>query len=94
MCGEVEPGADSYTAALSATLFQDLGAVDGITEWSWANKGTTQPITFVPATAADRRIVGVVKIHPIDVGGDAKSKPTSDIEWPFIGEPVIEPLTP
>ncbi len=93
LCGEVEPGDEEFTAALAFNTFQDLADDDGIVVASWgAMKGTVQPIEFIPSTAAGKRIVGNVKVRPIDVGGEAKTKPRSDVEWPFVGEPVLEPV--
>lgn len=92
LCGEVEPGDETFTAQLSFNAYQDLGHDNSFVEWSWTQKGTVQPVEFIPATAASRRIVGQVKIRPIKVGGEAKTKPRSDVEWPFVGEPIIEPV--
>ncbi len=39
-------------------------------------------------------LIGSVKMRPLDVGGDAKTKPTSDFEWPFVGDPVLDDVTP
>lgn len=87
--GGVEAGDETFTASLAATLYQDLGAEDSIVVYSWENKGQVVPVVFVPSTAAGKSITGQVKIRPIDVGGEAKTKATSDLEWPFVGEPVL-----
>lgn len=94
LCGETEFGASDYSATLKATLFQDLAEAGSFVAWTWANKGTVQPVEFVPSTAADKAITGSVVINPMDVGGDAKTKPTSDIEYAFQGEPVLGDATP
>lgn len=84
-------GDTTYTAVLSANLFQDLGAVSGgLVAFSWANKGQEVPVEFIPSTAAGQAVTGVVIVDPIDVGGDeAKGRPRSDIEWSFVGEPSL-----
>lgn len=87
--GGVEAGDETFTATLSATLFQDLGAEDSIVVYSWDNRGAVVPVVFVPNTAAGKSIRGQVKVRPIDVGGEAKTKATSELEWPFVGEPVL-----
>jgi hypothetical protein len=88
-------GDTTYTATLSANLFQDLGVVNGLVEFSWANKGTEVAVTFVPSTAAGRQVTGTVIIDPIDVGGEeAKGRPRSDIEWAFVGEPALTAVVP
>lgn len=91
LCGDVEPGEETFTATLSFNIFQDLTDDAGIVVQSWGPmKGTVQPVEFIPATAAGKRIVGSVKVRPITVGGEAKTKPRSDVEWPFVGEPILE----
>lgn len=87
-------GDTTYTATLSANLFQDLGD-DGIVMFSWAHKGETVPVTFIPSTAEGKKVTGNVILDPIDVGGDeAKQRPRSDIEWSFVGEPELEAVAP
>lgn len=93
LCGETAPGDEIFTATLSGNMFQDL-STDGIVEWSWTNKGTVQPVEFIPSTTEAKKITGSVKVRPIDVGGDAKTKARSDFEWPFVGEPVLDTVTP
>jgi hypothetical protein len=93
LCGEVAPGDEVFTATISGNLFQDL-STGGIVEWSWTNKGTVQPVVFVPSTAEAKEVVGSVKVRPIDIGGDAKAKARSDFEWPFVGEPDLQAVTP
>lgn len=83
-------GDTTYTATLSGNVFQDLGEVAGLVEFSWANKGTEVPVVFIPSTDAGRQVTGTVIIDPIDVGGDeAKQRPRSDFEWAFVGEPAL-----
>lgn len=93
LCGETAPGDEIFTATLSGNLFQDL-STGGIVEWSWTNRGTSQPVVFIPSTAEGKEIVGTVKVRPIDIGGEAKSKARSDFEWPFVGEPDLQAVTP
>lgn len=92
LCGDVAPGDESFTAVFSGNLFQDLSE-GGIVEFSWDHKGEVLPVEFVPSTAAGRRVIGSIKMRPIDVGGEAKTKPRSDVEWPFVGEPILESIT-
>lgn len=86
LCGGTMPGDTTYTAKLSATVFQDLEA-DGIVEYSWKNRGKQMKFVFIP-TAGDVKITGELTVHPLDVGGDVGQKNTSDLEWPIIGDPV------
>lgn len=88
LSGEELAGEETHTATLAATLIQDL-TDGGLVDYTWENKGEQQAFTFVPSSALGRAISGVVKIRPIDVGGDVKKRPTSDIEWPCVGEPTL-----
>ena len=88
LSGEELPGDRTYTASLTATLIQEL-TEDGLIDYSWANKGSTVPFAYTPSTAEGRSITGQLIVDPIDVGGDAKTRPTSDIEWGCVGEPVL-----
>lgn len=93
LCGDVIPGARTYTAVLSGTAHQDLEATAGagIVEFTWANKGTTQPFVFTPSTAAGKSVTGSVVIDPLTVGGEVGSNGTSDFEYACVGEPVLAP---
>jgi hypothetical protein len=88
LSGEVLDGAASYTAVLSGTLVQDLTDA-GMFDYTWANKGTVVPFTFTPSTAAGRSVSGMVRVAPLDLGGDVKQKNTTDFEWSCIGEPAL-----
>lgn len=89
LCGDVEGGDEVFTASLSATLYQDLGAESSIVSYTWEHKGDVVPVTFVPSTAAGQQVTGNVRLRPINVGGEARTKATSDVEWPFVGEPTL-----
>lgn len=94
LCGDVAPGDEEFTAVINGTLYQDLSEAQSFVEFTWDNKGEVLPLRYVPSTAAGKEITGSVKMRPLDVGGEAKTKPTSDFEWPFVGEPVIGAVTP
>jgi len=96
LCGETVPGERTYTSVLAGTLFQDLDAIagEGIVDYTWANKGTEVPFTFVPNTAAAKQVSGTVIVDPLSVGGDeAGANMTSDFEWAIVGEPVLGAVT-
>lgn len=84
---------DVYGATLSGNLFGDISDT-GITSWSWTNRGKEVPFTFVPNSAAERAVTGVVKIRPLAVGGDVKTKNRVDFEWPTVGEPALGDYEP
>jgi len=78
----------TYRFTISGNLVQDLAAA-GVVAWSWTNKGTEQPFTFIPATAEGRKVTGTLVPVPLDVGGDAKSRPRADFTWRCIGDPDL-----
>lgn len=90
LCGEELPAEDdvTYTYTLEATLFQDLAAA-GVIDWSWTNKGTPQPFTFVPTSVQARQVTGTVRVVPIAIGGEVKTRPTSDIAWACVGDDPV-----
>lgn len=88
LCGDTVPGDTIYTAQLSGTVLQDLSTA-GVIEFTWTNKGTQMPFKFVPNTAEGKQVSGIVTIDPVDVGGDTKTRPTSDFEWDCVGEPTF-----
>ena len=90
LSGGVIAGERNYTAKLEITAAPDLEA-DGIVDWSWRNKGTEQPVVFIPNAAQDAEFTGTVLIDPIEYGGDVKKRNTSDRELEFVGEPVFTP---
>lgn len=90
LCGDTVPGERTYTAALSGTLYQDLGLVGGIVEYSWAHKGEEVPFSFIPSTEAAQEVSGTLIVDPLSVGGDeAGANMQSDFEWAIVGEPVL-----
>lgn len=84
----VDPDVVTYRATLAGNLVQDITAA-GLVEWSWTNKGTKQPVTFIPSTAAGREVTGTIVPVPITIGGDLKKSGRSDIAWRFVGDPVL-----
>jgi hypothetical protein len=91
LCGDTVPGARNYSATLSGTLFNDLGTAAGIVEFSWTNKGTTQPFIFQPSqTTGVKEVHGSLIVDPISVGGDEVGQNmTSDFEWACVGDPTL-----
>jgi hypothetical protein len=90
LCGEELAGDTTvtYTWGMTGTLLQDLTAA-GVVDWSWINKGLSMAFLFVPNTAAARKVTGNIRVTPIAIGGDAKTRPTSDIDWTILGTPVF-----
>lgn len=90
LCGDVVPGAITYTAKLKGKLFQDQSDAAGIVQFSWANKGTVVPFIFVPNDTDAVEVTGEVTMDPISVGSDtANANMKSDFEWDCVGEPEL-----
>jgi len=90
LCGDEAPGETTWSATISGSALTDLSD-DGITEFTWDNKGTQQPVVFVPNAVSGKAVTGTVTVKPLDVGGDVKATMTSDFEWDFVGEPQLGP---
>lgn len=88
LSGEQVAGDRSESFTLDGTFLQDLG-VDSATEWLFTNRGETMPFVFVPSTTAGRQISGDLVVEAIDIGGDVKTKPTSDFSFVVVGAPTI-----
>lgn len=82
LCGETLTGEEkvTYSWSLEATLVQDIAA-GGVVAWSWAQKGVDSAFVFIPNTVGARKVTGTVVPIPISVGGEAKTRPTSDLTW-------------
>lgn len=79
----------SYKATLAGNLIQDIEAA-GVVAWSWAHRGEEVEFKFVPRTATARAVTGVVRVAPINLGGDVKQRNRSDISWSCIGFPELD----
>lgn len=94
LSGESVPGDRDETWVLAGTLVQDLGAgvagADSLVEWLFTNAGNLEPFTFVPSTAKGRQFSGELTVEAVEVGGDVKTKPTSDFEFAVNGRPTLE----
>jgi hypothetical protein len=81
-------GEETTTYTLNGTIQQDYDA-DSLIEWCWINRGTQQPFVFVPTTAGMVEASGTVTVRPLEVGGDVKTRPTTDFEFAIEGEPTF-----
>jgi hypothetical protein len=87
LSGESVPGTitRTYEWSLEGAVLQDIDA-DGLTEWTWANKGSVEPFEFIPNTAKGRAATGVTVVAPLDYGGDlGGARPEAPIAWPAGG---------
>lgn len=94
LCGDVVSGATTNTFSIEASFLQDYDA-QGCIAWSWENMNAEVPFTFIPNTAHAMQVDGIVKVLPMELGGDVKKKNASEIEWPIVGTPTMTfPETP
>lgn len=84
-----------YTWQLAIKFLQDIHA-GGVNEWSFVNRGTKQPFTYTPNTAAGTIVDGTLIPVPLDLGGDMQTQadqagnpPESDTTWRLDGDPDI-----
>jgi hypothetical protein len=90
LCGDVKPGATTYTAQLSGTIDQDLSDTAGIVFWTWDHRGEVAGFEYVPNSDAGATVTGDVLVDPLDVGGDTGGDDmTSDFTWDCVGEPDL-----
>lgn len=70
---------------VEAVVLQDIDA-GGLTDWTWTNKGTVQPLEYVPNTVKGRKVTGVTVVSPLDFGGEVGGeRPTAPLNWPVGG---------
>jgi hypothetical protein len=65
-----------------------------VVEYSWTHSGEVLPFVFVPNIDEAKQIAGQLKMRRLNVGGDVKTSPTSDFEWPLVGLPTLDVYTP
>lgn len=95
LCGDVKPGAVSYTYALAGNIDTDVALSSGFFALTQTAPGSQQSFTYTPnneivapllaATVA----TGTLVIDPLDFGGDTMGETmTSDFEFALVGAPV------
>lgn len=85
----------TYSAAVTGTAQQDDLAADGFIAYTWEHKGEEVPFSFTPNDTTTRKVTGECKVVPLDIGGDAKSKNTSDFTFRCpTTDPVLEAVGP
>lgn len=94
LSGEQVAGDRDESFTLAGTFVQDFGITDSTTEWLFENRGSELPFVFVPNTARGRQVSGTLTVEAIEIGGDVKTKPTSDFEFTLSGPPVIGAIVP
>ncbi|OFT50498.1 hypothetical protein HMPREF3153_09740 [Corynebacterium sp. HMSC06C06] len=90
LSGESRAGDSKYSATLDVTFLQDLSK-SGIVDYSWQNAGKEVAFTYTPNTAEGAKVTGVITMDPVSIGGDVKSRATSDVSWQCTGLPKFAP---
>lgn len=93
LCGDDVAGEDTISGKITGELYQDW-TEEGVNKWSWDFKGQSVPFTFKPRTAAGLTITGTLKMRPLPIGGETKTKLLAEFEWPTVGLPTITGWTP
>jgi hypothetical protein len=88
LCGDTAGGGTSEGPwHMTGTLIQDFDAPTGMQQWSYVNKGTTQPFTFTPNDKSDLTITGNVDVKFLGIGGDTNTRITRDFDWAIPDDP-------
>lgn len=87
LSGGILPGDETESGTLNGTLIQDL-YTGGIGEYTWTHAGEVVPFTYIPNTDLAAEWTGSVKLRRMNIGGDVKTSPTDDFEWPLVGIPT------
>jgi hypothetical protein len=92
LCGDDLPSEDEVTLSyvVGGTILQDLAA-GGVVDYTWVHASDEVEFTFTPNTVLGATVTGVVRVIPLIIGGEVKSRPTSDFTWVVIGTPVFAP---
>ena len=72
---------------LAGTILQDYDR-DSLEDFAFENRLVDLPFVFTPSNAGQREYSGMCTVVPLSVGGDVKTRNTSDFEFRCIGEPT------
>ncbi|MDO5618022.1 hypothetical protein [Kocuria sp.] len=73
---------------LSGEFVQSFATGD-LSVWCNTNKGKQLPFTFVPSQAGKVQAKGTLTVRPVKIGGDVKTKASTEFEFPLVGNPTI-----
>lgn len=88
LSGDEILGEDEESATLVATPYQDY-ELDSILVYAEMNAGSVVPFVFTPVTEDALSWEGQVKVRRLNVGGEAKTRNTSELSWPCVGIPKL-----
>lgn len=81
LSGETLDGDETEEWTLNGTFLQDYSGLASLIVWCKENSGITMPFVFTPTTEAGLTVKGKVKIRPVEIGGDVKSRNTTDFDF-------------
>lgn len=81
LSGEELTEDDTIEWSLGGSLLQDYDA-DSLEMWCWEHQGQWIPWLFTPNNDGTQSWKGEAKIRPIKIGGDVKTRNTSDFTFP------------
>lgn len=90
LSGEQAPGDRTETHQLVVTLQSDFGTANSKTEWLWEHRGEAHSFVYIPNSSLGRRITGTITVEPIEIGGDVKTKPSAEVTFDLVGDPVFD----
>ncbi|MGJ9424730.1 hypothetical protein ACHABX_02665 [Nesterenkonia halotolerans] len=93
LSGDELEGDETVSYNLTGSLLQDYSSMESLLVWCKTHQGEVFPFEFVPSTEGNIKVVGQVKIRATSIGGDVKTRNTSDFEFKGIGDWDYEPIT-
>lgn len=86
--GSQSAGEVTETWTLDVTLAQTF-ETDSNLNWLLENSGQTMPYAYRPRSDAESTYTGTLQVVAAAIGGDVKTKNTSDVSFPLNGAPSL-----
>lgn len=81
LSGDEIEGEETTTYTLSGSVLQSYDK-ESLLVWSHVNAGKIVPFVFVPDSDKALGVKGYVKVRRLSIGGEVKTRNTSDFEFP------------
>lgn len=91
LSGETITAEDQTTWALNIQGVQDFDDVAGFVAFAFDNANELVPYSWKPS-AASPTFSGMVRVRPVEIGGDVNQRLTTEAEWPCSAKPTRTPL--
>lgn len=86
LSGEELDGDETESYVLSGSFLQDYSGMTSLLVWCKTNAGNVLPFEFTPSSEGGLLIKGSVKIRAVAIGGDVKTRNTTDFEFKGVGD--------